>query len=156
MLQHLERNPTFPLEPRKVLDTLEATPEVSQHSCLHLGEPRQSRHNSRKAPFFHLQLEIKFHFTASLGKESRHYHHTSRGGGPYLKVKKNSRGPTTIPKTPMSQSTPDTPGSPALTRLSPRVLTLNTIALMIAFEISRQSHRFLSQLDRKLDTTVTA
>ena len=63
-------------------------------------EPRRSRHNSRKAPFFHLQLEIKFHFTASLGKESRHYHHTSRGGDPYLKVEKNSRGRTTFPKDP--------------------------------------------------------
>ena len=60
-------------------------------------EPRRSRHNSRKAPFF--REKMRFHFTASLGKESRRCHRTSRGGDPYLKVK-NSRGRTTIPKDP--------------------------------------------------------
>ena len=114
-----------------------------------------SHHNSRRTPVFPPQLAMRFHFPALSGKESQCSHRTSRGCGPYLKVERNSRGHTTIPKDPSVPIPPDTPDSPTLTRLSTQVLTLNTIALMTAFDISRHNHRSLCQLDRKPDTTVT-
>ena len=100
---------------------------------------------------------MRFHLPALSGKESRRSHCTSRGDDPYLKVERNSRGHTTIPKDPDVPIPPDIPDSPTLIRLlSTRVLTLNMMAPMTPFDILRQNHRFLWQLDRKPDTTVTA
>ena len=95
-------------------------------------EPQGSCHNSRRAPFFPPHLEMRVHFPALSGKESRHFRCTSRGGCLNLKLERYSRGRATIPTDPMSQSTPDTPDSSALTRLSPRVSTHNTVASVTA------------------------
>ena len=58
--------------------------------------------------------------------------------------RKSSRTPRVMPqfqKTPMSQSTPDIPDSPAQTRLSPRDMTQNTMARVTAlWPLKRQPH----------------
>ena len=95
-------------------------------------EPRGSQHNSRRGLFIPTHLEMRVHFTASSGKESWRSRRTSREGGLILKVERNSWGRATISKTAMTQFTPYTPDSTALTRLSAPVLTHNTIAHMTA------------------------
>ena len=109
----------------RVLDTLEATQEVPDISLFTREEHQGSHHNSRRAPFFPPHLEMRVPFPASSGKESHQSRRTSRGGGLNLKVERNSRVVPPFQKTPMPKSTPDTPDSPALTRLSPRVLSPN-------------------------------
>ena len=91
-------------------------------------EHRGSRHNSRRAPVFPSHPERRVHFPASSGKESLNSHRTSRGSGLNLTLE---RTPGVLPPfqtTPMSQCTPDTPDSPALTRQSLRGSTHNTMA----------------------------
>ena len=71
-------------------------------------------------------------FPTSLGKESRRTCRTSRGGALNLLVERNSGVVPPFQKTPMSQSSPDTPDSPALTRLSRRISTQNMMAIVTA------------------------
>ena len=59
-------------------------------------------------------------------------------------------------KTPMSQSTPDTPDTPALTRLSPRVSTHNTMAGVTALLHLERKPKIPMSTRQKPDTTVTA
>jgi hypothetical protein len=95
-------------------------------------EHRGSHHNPRTAPFFHPHLEMRVPFPTSLGKESRRTCRTSRGGALNLLVERNSGVVPPFQKTPMSQSSPDTPDSPALTRLSRRISTQNMMAIVTA------------------------
>ena len=104
---------------------LAAGTDITVSTC---EEHQGPSHNSRRAPFLLPHLEMRVHFPPSSGKESRLSRRTSRGGSLNLKVERNSKGRATIPKVPMSQSTPDIPDSPALTRLSPRVSTQNMVA----------------------------
>ena len=119
-------------------------------------EHRGFYHKTRKAQFFPPHLEMKVHFPTSSGKKSRHSCHTSRVVGLNLKVERNSRGCVPFQKTLMSQYTPHTLDSSALTGLSSRVLTHNMLARVTALWHLERSHRSLCQLDRKLDNTVTA
>ena len=91
-----------------------------------------SSHNSRRAAVFHPHHEMRVHLLASLGKISQRSHRNSRGGGLNLKSRGTPGVVPTFQKTPMSQSTTDTPDSPALTRLSPRVSTQNMMARVAA------------------------
>ena len=98
---------------------------------IHISTPEEHRgscHNSRGAPFFPPHFEMGVPFSVSSRKESWCSCHKSKGGALNLKVERNSKGRATIPKVPMSQSTPDIPDSPALTRLSPQVSTQNMMA----------------------------
>ena len=95
-------------------------------------EHRGSHHNPRTAPFFHPHLEMRVPFPTSSGKESWHTRCTSRGGALNLLVERNSGVVPPFQKTPMSQSSPDTPDSPALTRLSRRISTQNMMAIVTA------------------------
>ena len=88
-------------------------------------------HNSRRALFLLPHFKMRVHFPSSSGKESWLSRRTSRGGSLNLKAERNSKGRATIPKTPVSQSTPDI-DSPVMTQLSPRVLTHNTMACVTA------------------------
>ena len=54
----------------------------------------------RRALVFPSHPEMRVHFPASLGKESRHSRRTSRGDGLKLKVERNASGHATIPKDP--------------------------------------------------------
>ena len=107
-----------------------------------LEEHWVSCHNSKRAPFFLPHLEMRVHFPASSGKEYWRSHWTSRG----VDLIWNSWGtPGVRPQfqeIKMSQYTPDKPDSPALTRLSHRVSTQNTMAGVSA----------LWHLKRKLQT----
>ena len=112
-----------------------------RHNVSTWEEHRGPRNNSRRARFLPLHLEMRLHFPASLRKELWLSRRTSRGGGLNLKVKRNSKGRATIPKTPMSQSTTDIPDSPAMTQLSPLVLTHNTMARVTAlWQLERKPH----------------
>ena len=85
---------------KRFLDTLDATQEVPRHTHYTQEEPQGFCHISRRAPFFPPQLEMRVHFCASSGMESRHSRGTSRGGGLYLKLEWNFRGCATIQKDP--------------------------------------------------------
>ena len=91
-------------------------------------EHRVSCHNSKRASFSPPHLEMRVHFPASSGKEYWCSSRTSRG----VDLIWNSWGtPGVRPQfqeIKMSQYTPDKPDSPALTRLSRRVSTQNTMA----------------------------
>ena len=91
-------------------------------------EHRMSRYNSGRDLFCPCPLETRIHFPASLGEESQSSHRISRGGGLKLKVERNTRGLATVPKdldVPIHSISTD---SAALTQLSPRGSTQNTIA----------------------------
>ena len=104
-------------------------------------EHRGSCHNSRGAPFFPPHFKMGVPFSVSSRKESWCSCHKSKGGALNLKVERNSKGRATIPKTPMSQSTTDIPDSPAMTQLSPLVLTHNTMARVTAlWQLERKPH----------------
>ena len=75
---------------------------------------------------------VRVNFPAWSGKESRRSCHTSKEGDLMLKLERNSRDRGTIQKDPDSQSTPFTPDSNALTGLSPRGSTQNTMACVTA------------------------
>ena len=84
----------------RVLDTLEATQEVPQHTrLLSRGTPMVPT-QLMKSPGFPPHLEMRVHFPASSGKEYWRSHHTSRGGGLNLKIERYSRDSTTILKDP--------------------------------------------------------
>ena len=63
-------------------------------------ETRVSHHNLIRAAFFPSHLEMRVHFPASLGKESRRSRRPSRGGGLNLKLERKSMGHATIRKDP--------------------------------------------------------
>ena len=119
-------------------------------------EHRGSHHGSRRALFFSPHLEMRVYFTLSLGKESQHSRSTSSGGGLNLKFERNAMGRSTIPKDSIFQFTLDTTDFHALTRLSSRVLTHNTMASVTALWHRERSHRSQCQLDRNSGTTVIA
>ena len=73
------------------------------------------------------RIPVRVHFPAWSGKESKHSCHTSKEHNLTLKLERNSRGRATIQKDPNVQSTPDRSNSSALTQLSPRVSTQNTM-----------------------------
>ena len=50
---------------KRVLDTIEATQEVPQHTRLHSKETARVLHSSRRAPVFHPHPERRVHFPAS-------------------------------------------------------------------------------------------
>ena len=112
-----ESQPSF-LSLERVLDTLDVTQEVPRHTHLHLKGTPCVPPQLKNSPFSPPPLEMRVQVLALSGKESQHSRRTSRGGGLNVKLERNARGRATIPKNPMSQSNPDTPGSPALTRLS--------------------------------------
>ena len=112
-----ESQPSF-LSLERVLDTLDVTQEVPRHTHLHLKGTPCVPPQLKNSPFSPPHLKMRVQVPALSGKESRYSRHTSRGGGLKVKLERNSRGRATIPKNPMSQSIPDAPGSPALTRLS--------------------------------------
>ena len=84
----------------RVLDTLEATQEVPQHTVSFLEEHQWSHHNSRRALVFPPHLELRVCFPASSGKESRRFHRISRGGSLNFNFERNSRGRATILRDP--------------------------------------------------------
>ena len=131
--------PTSLLSLERVLENLDATQEVPRHTRLHSRETPSVQPQLTKAPFLPPHLETRVHIPASLGKESQHSLCTSRGGGFNLKLLRNSRGFDII-QTPMSQSTPGTPNSPELTRLSLQISTPNTMAGVTAlWHLERKS-----------------
>ena len=75
---------------------------------------------------------VRVNFPAWSGKESRHSRRISKEGDLMLKPERNFRDRETIQKDPHSQSTPFTPDSNALTGLSPRGSTQNTMACVTA------------------------
>ena len=84
----------------KVLHTLEANQEVPRHIHLHSrGIPRVPP-QLKKSPIFLPHIEMRVHFPASSGKESRCSRPTSVGGRLNLKLERNSRGHATIPRDP--------------------------------------------------------
>ena len=52
MLQRFQRKPTFPLELKRVLDTLNETPEVSRDTCPHSREMLKFPPQVKKSPVF--------------------------------------------------------------------------------------------------------
>ena len=118
-------------------------------------EHRGSCHNSRRAPVLPPYPERKVHFPASSGKESRLFCCNSRGGGLNLNLERHPGVVPRFQKTLMSQSTPDTPDSPALTRRSSQGLTQNTMAGVTALCTLKECHRSICQLGKKPDTTIT-
>ena len=74
--------------------------EVPQIPVSTREEHLESRHNSRRAPFFPPHLEMRVPDSASWGKEFQRSHRTYSGGGLNLKGERNSRGRATIPKGP--------------------------------------------------------
>ena len=84
----------------RVLDMLDATQKVLQHTHLHSrGIPRVLT-QLKKSPVFLPHFEMRIHFPASSGREFWPSHHTARGDGLNLKVERNTRGGSTIPKDP--------------------------------------------------------
>ena len=84
----------------QVLHTLEANQEVPRHIHLHSrGIPRVPP-QLKKSPIFLPHIEMRVHFPASSGKESRCSRPTSVGGRLNLKLERNSRGHATIPRDP--------------------------------------------------------
>ena len=63
-------------------------------------EQRGFHHNSKRALFLPPHLEMRVHFPALSGKQSRHSRRTSRGGILNLKLERNSRGHVKIPTDP--------------------------------------------------------
>ena len=76
------------------------TQEVPQYTSLHLRGTPRVHHNSRRAPFFPLHLEMRVHCPASSRKESWRSRRISRGGSLNLKVKRNAKGRAIMPKDP--------------------------------------------------------
>ena len=87
----------------RVLDMLDATQKVLQHTHLHsrgiLRVPTQLKKSPVSLPHF----EMTVHFPTSSGKDFWPSHHTARGNGLNLKVERNARGRATIPKDPDCQ-----------------------------------------------------
>ena len=95
-------------------------------------EHRGQYHNSKRAPLSPHQL-YEGYFPAPSRKDFWCSGRFSRGGALNRKVEKKSRSWATIPKDPQkSQSNPDEPDFPALSRLSPLVLTRTTMAHVTA------------------------
>ena len=95
-------------------------------------EYRGYRHNSRSAPYFPPHLEMRVHFPASSSWNPAVLVEPQEEA---VSTWKRRWTPGVVPpfqKIPMSQSTPDTPDSSALTRLSPWVSTHNTVASVTA------------------------
>ena len=73
-----------------------------------------------------------------------------------MKLERNSSSFPTIQKEPMSQPTPDKPDSPALTRLSPRKSTQNTLARVTALWPLKREPQIPMSTRPEPDTTFTA
>ena len=90
-LRRLERKPIYPPDPEMVLDTLDATQEVSDIAVCTREEHRSSHHNSRRARDLPTHPESSVRLHASSGRESWCSHRTSRGACLHWTVQRNSR-----------------------------------------------------------------
>ena len=88
-LLSLKGSLTLWMQPKNFLDIAVSTRD----------EHRESPHDLRRSPFF-LPVEMRVHFRASSGKESRPSCHTARGDCLNLNVERNARRHATIQKDP--------------------------------------------------------
>ena len=141
---------------KRVLETFDATQEVP-HILISIWEEHWgSRHNSWKATF---SLLISRWGSISLLRRERN---------PEVPIAPqeeavstwNWRGtPWVVPqfwKTPMSKSTPDTPHSPALIRLSPRLSTPNKMTGVTALWHLERKTQIPMPIRQESDATLTA
>ena len=140
-----------------VLDTLEATQEVHQHTCLDArGTPRVQA-QLKKSPVFLLLISRRRSISLLCRERIPGIPITPQGEA--VSTLTSSGTPGVLPqfhKTLISQSTPYIPDSPGLNRLPPRVSTQNAMAGVTTLWPSRESHGFLCQLDRKPSTAFPA
>ena len=128
----LREFPPFFLSLERVLDTLEATQEVSRHPHLHSrGTPRVPP-QLKKSPGFSSSSREEGPFPGFVWKGIPAFPSHTKRRQSQLNTREELQGSCHNSKTLMSQSTPDRPDSTAPTRLLPRVSTKNTMARVTA------------------------
>ena len=128
-LWHIERNPTFPLEPQKGPWHRWCTSRISPTYPSPLESYPECPATTPEEPSF--SLLISTWGSISLLCRERNPGNPIAPQGEVVSTRNSRETPGVVPpfqKTPMSQSSPDTPDSPALTRLSRWISTQNMMA----------------------------